>query len=311
MLGRRSLRIKVMQTLYGWELDHDIPLSKLRALLQTQTDKAIWLFLTDLCYLVEICLYSKEDKAKRMAKFIKTDDDLRATSTIASNVIIRYLQNHTVFNDLVKKHGIFYNVSREVIKTIYNDLYATGFYKTYAALAEPTLEQDRQVIISLLREVINEHPALEQQLEEIFPNLDDDQPLLLHIISKYVEEFDPEKNNFFSGLELWEEEKKFAFELLDKTVEHHEEFIRLIQPNLQNWDMERVAVLDLILLKMAICELLYFPTVPVKVTINEYIDISKFYSTPRSKDFVNGLLDKIKNQLTEQGAIKKYGRGLL
>ena len=98
---------------------------------------------------------------------------------------------------------------------------------------------------------------------------------------------------------------------MDKTIEHNKELSELIEPNLKNWEMDRVAILDLILMKMAVCELKYFPTIPVKVSINEYIDISKSYSTPKSKDFVNGVLDKIKNQMQGRGEIKKFGRGLM
>jgi N utilization substance protein B len=110
---------------------------------------------------------------------------------------------------------------------------------------------------------------------------------------------------------VWAEEKKFALELLTKSIAYNDELNTAIEPNLKNWDMDRVAILDLILMKQAVCELLYFPTVPIKVTINEYIDISKMYSTPKSKDFVNGVLDKVKNQLLASGAIKKTGRGLM
>jgi N utilization substance protein B len=135
--------------------------------------------------------------------------------------------------------------------------------------------------------------------------------LLQHVISKFIEGFSEDKNQFLSTLDVWAEEKKFALELLTKSIAYNDELNTAIEPNLKNWDMDRVAILDLILMKQAVCELLYFPTVPIKVTINEYIDISKMYSTPKSKDFVNGVLDKVKNQLLASGAIKKTGRGLM
>lgn len=300
-----------MQALYGWELDREVQLQKLEGMLRTQTEKSVALFLTDLLYLVEICNYSMVDKAKRLAKYIKTEEDLNASTAIAANTIVKYLQNDSAFQESLRKQGIRNYVNEDVVKKMFTDLAALPEYKTYSANTQPTLEQDREIVISILRDIMSRSKELEQQLEETFPNLDDDQSLLLHIISKYTEEFTPAKSNFLSGLEVWEEEKKFAFELLEKTVKYNEELTNLIQPNLRNWEMDRVAILDLIMMKMAICELMYFPTVPIKVSINEYIDISKFYSTPKSKDFVNGVLDKVKAQLQEQGAIKKYGRGLL
>ena len=116
---------------------------------------------------------------------------------------------------------------------------------------------------------------------------------------------------FLSCLATWEEEKKFGVDLLKKCYKHNEELTKDIEPNLKNWEMDRIAALDLVLMKMAVCELKYFPTVPVKVSINEYIDISKIYSTPKSKDFVNGVLDKTKLQLIELGLVNKQGRGLV
>jgi N utilization substance protein B len=159
--------------------------------------------------------------------------------------------------------------------------------------------------------VFSGNKSFEHHLEELFPNFDDDNSLLQHVISKFIEGFSEDKNQFLSTLDVWAEEKKFALELLTKSIAYNDELNTAIEPNLKNWDMDRVAILDLILMKQAVCELLYFPTVPIKVTINEYIDISKMYSTPKSKDFVNGVLDKVKNQLLASGAIKKTGRGLM
>ena len=136
--------------------------------------------------------------------------------------------------------------------------------------------------------------------------------LLTHLIQKYVEGFTEEDENAFIGsIAVWEEEKKFGTDLLKKCYKHNEDLTKDIEPNLKNWEMDRIATLDLVLMKMAVCELKYFPTVPVKVSINEYIDISKIYSTPKSKDFVNGVLDKTKLQLIDQGLVNKQGRGLV
>ena len=179
-------------------------------------------------------------------------------------------------------------------------------------MAKPTFEEDKEIIQFILRKVFQSNKDLENHLSELFINYDDDDALLLHIICKYIDTFDLEKKDtFFQSMDIWEEEKKFAMDLLAKTIQQNDELIALIQPKLKNWEMDRVAILDLILLKLAVCELKYFPTIPVKVSINEYIDISKLYSTPKSKDFVNGVLDKVKNELLEKGEIKKFGRGLV
>ena len=312
MLGRRNLRIKVMQALYAWEMDHDTPVMKLEGQLKTQIQKSITLYLTDLTYLVEVCQYSMVDKAKRLAKYIKTEADQKASTTIAANAVVTFLQEDIQLAATVKKEGVKNYIDEEVVKALFVDLCARQKYIDYCALEKPSFEEDKEIIQFILRKVFQTNKDLEHHLEELFLNYDDDNALLLHIIGKYVDGFDPEKKDtFFQSMEIWEEEKKFAMDLLEKTIDKNDELIALIQPKLKNWEMDRVAVLDLILLKLAVCELKYFPTIPVKVSINEYIDISKLYSTPKSKDFVNGVLDKVKNELIDKGEIKKLGRGLV
>lgn len=312
MLGRRNLRIKVMQVLYAWEMDRDIPLTKLETHLSEQIQKSVQLYLTNLLYLVEVCNYSMVDKAKRLAKYIQTEEDNVASTTIAANSIIQYLQSNDAFLALVKKEGIRNHIAEDVVKKLFNELSTKPKYKEYSALAQPTLEQDKEIIAFILKKIFQSEKDLEHHLEEIFINYDDDYTLLIHVTGKYIDAFSADKpDNFFQGLDQWEEEKKFAIQLLIKTIQNNEELTAIIEPNLKNWEMDRVAVLDLILMKLAVSELKYFPTIPVKVSINEYIDISKLYSTPKSKDFVNGVLDKVKNGLLEQGGIKKHGRGLM
>ncbi len=312
MLGRRNLRIKVMQTLYAWETDKDTPLHKLEGHLKSQVQKSVSLYLTNLLYLVEVCNYSMVDKAKRLAKYIKTEEDTNARTTIAANRIIQYLQNDVQFTEPVKKDGIKNYVDDNIVKALFTELAAKPKYKEYSALDAPTVEQDKEIINYIIKKLFDGNKDLELHLEEIFINYDDDNGLLLHVLTKYVDSFDAGKKNvFFPGLSDWEEEKQFAYNLLSKTINSDEELVAIIEPKLKNWDMDRVALLDLILMKMAVCELKYFPNIPIKVSINEYIDISKFYSTPKSKDFVNGVLDKVKNEMLDKGEIKKFGRGLM
>ncbi len=312
MLGRRNLRIKVMQSLYAWEMDNETPVMKLEGQLKTAVQKSITLYLTNLTYLIEVCQYSMVDKAKRLAKYIKTDEDKNASTTIAANAIVKFLQEDTMLAAGVKKDGVRHYVDEEVVKSLYLDLCARPKYKEYCALQQPTLDEDKEIFNLLVRKVFQGNKDLEHHLEELFINYDDDNALLLHIISKYVDTIDLEKKDtFFQSMDIWEEEKKFAFQLLEETIEKNDELTAIIKPKLKNWEMDRVATLDLILLKLAVCELKFFPTIPVKVSINEYIDISKLYSTPKSKDFVNGVLDKVKNELIEKGEIKKFGRGLV
>jgi N utilization substance protein B len=252
------------------------------------------------------------DKAKKLARYIQTEEDKSTRTTIAANAIVLFLQEDTTFNSLVKKEGLRNHVADDIVKKLFNELITKPKYKEYSALDHPTLEQDKEIITFILKKIFQAEKDLEHHLEEVFINYDDDNSLLLHVTTKYIEAFAAEKkDNFFANMNVWEEEKKYALQLLAKTIQNNEELTALIEPNLTNWDMDRVAILDLILMKLAVCELKFFPTIPVKVSINEYIDISKLYSTPKSKDFVNGVLDRVKNGMLDKGEIKKHGRGLM
>ena len=312
MLGRRSLRIKVMQVLFGLEMNPDVPLALLEKDLDKSMARSMRLYLTNLSYLVAVCEYSMVDAAKRMARHVKVEEDKNISTQIAANRIVQFLKVNTRFEALCKQEKIYNYVSEEVTKKLFDELKAKPKYKEYAQLKNPDLANDMEIVGLLVKRILATSEELETHLEEWFQNYADDQQLLTHVLLKYVDGFNPEnESSFLEGISQWETEQKFARELLRHYVANSEVLAAAIKPNLANWDMDRIAILDLVVMKLAVCELKYFPTIPVKVSINEYIDISKLYSTPKSKDFVNGVLDKTRKQLQETGEIKKQGRGLV
>ncbi len=146
----------------------------------------------------------------------------------------------------------------------------------------------------------------------MFPNWQDDVDVVAQFILRSIDKYNPDSQKlYFPMPETYEESFSFGKDLIAKTLEREEEFAEMIKDKLLNWELERIATIDMILMKMALAELLWFPYIPVKVTINEYIDISKDYSTPKSKEFINGILDKLTHTLKEQGNIQKRGRGLV
>ena len=148
-------------------------------------------------------------------------------------------------------------------------------------------------------------------MEDAYAEWVDDKSLIIGAIKKSLKKLPAEDNFFLKFFPEDETIKDFGLELLEHTFEHNKALLEYIKPTLKNWDHERLAVLDMILLKMAITEFIHFPTIPTKVTLNEYVEISKTYSTPKSKDFINGILDKILQELDADGKIQKEGRGLL
>lgn len=312
MLGRRNLRIKVMQTLYVRELHDEETLKFLEGQLKSNLHRSNMLYLTMIQYIIEVCLYVLEDKNRRLAKFLKTQEDLKLNTILARNKVVEALIADETLQLYFKQEKVGQYIDTDIIRQLYLEVTEKQRYKEYIKLEEATIEADVDILAYIIKHVLTKNKTLDKHLEETFVNMDDDSGTLWMVLQKYVESF--EKNGtapFVDAISYWEKEHPFALELLRKAYQHNQEITEVIRPFLKNWELERVAVMDLLILKLAMCELLYMPTIPIKVTINEYIDISKFYSTPKSKDFVNGVLDKAKNQLMDEGLIKKQGRGLV
>ncbi|MBL7800644.1 MAG: transcription antitermination factor NusB [Chitinophagales bacterium] len=313
MLGRRSLRVKTMQVLYGYELNKESELSSLELQLIRNMDKTVTMYLLYIAYLNEVCQYSLVDTALKMAKYIQTDEDKKANTNLAAHPLFIKLNESNEWRTLLSSEKIHSYIDKEVVRSLFLVLRDKPKYKEFCAIEQPTQKQFNDILIYMLKKVFSDNENLEGILEEKFNNHDDDAFLLLHLLQKYIDGLkeDMDISVFIQSIRTWQEEQRFARELLKLYYKHDAELQKIIEPNLKNWDMDRIAVLDMVLMKMAICELLYLPNVPVKVSINEYIDISKIYSTPKSKDFVNGILDKVKFQLIAQDLIKKQGRGLM
>ncbi|HRN95383.1 MAG: transcription antitermination factor NusB [Chitinophagales bacterium] len=301
-----------MQTLYVRELHDEESLKFLEGQLKNNLHRSNMLYLTMIQYIIEVCLYVLEDKNRRLAKFLKTQEDLALNTILARNKVVEALRADETLQLYFKQEKVSQYIDADIIRQLYIEVTEKQRYKEYFKLEETTIEADVDILAYIIKQVLTKNKTLDKHLEETFVNMDDDSGTLWMVLQKYVEGFVKSGTAPFSdAISYWEKEHPFALELLRKTYQHNEEITEVVRPFLKNWELERVAVMDLLILKLAMCELLYMPTIPVKVTINEYIDISKFYSTPKSKDFVNGVLDKAKNQLMDEGLIKKQGRGLV
>lgn len=313
MLGRRSLRVKTMQVLYGYEMNNSLSLLALEQQLERTIEKTVSLYLAYLVYLNELAQYSLVDAAIRLAKFIKTEEDKNTNTHLAASPLLKNLFENDTWNAFLAKHKTQALVDKEIVKSLFNQLKTKQRYKDFCANNSPSVQQQNELLVYIVKKILADNDLLESVLEEHFGNFDDDSFLLLHLLQKQLESLKEDANPaiLIEAVQTWNAEQRFPLELLKQYHRHHEDITKIIEPNLKNWDLERIAILDMTLMKLAVCEMLYMPTVPVKVSINEYIDISKIYSTPKSKDFVNGVLDKIKFQLIESGQIKKQGRGLV
>ncbi|MDX2001231.1 MAG: transcription antitermination factor NusB [Chitinophagales bacterium] len=311
MLSRRNIRIKVMQTIYAHESgSYNNMVIAEKALLKS-IQNAYTLALYNLYIVREVALYARKEAKMRAAKKLPSQEDLNFNTRIAESPLAVALENNTAFNDLIKEHKVHLMESEEVIKSLFKKLIGRPEYKRYLAQLA-TLESEKGILSVLLNKVMLHDELYTSHVEELFTNWIDDQAPVLFKLNQLLGDVDFEAEiSKRESFQPDEEDEEFARELFSKTVSNDEDFGQLIAPKLQNWDLERIASLDMILMKMAICELMFFKNIPIKVSINEYIDISKIYSTPKSKDFINGILDKLMNQLKNEGRIKKQGRGLM
>ncbi|GAB3542580.1 transcription antitermination factor NusB [Pontibacter brevis] len=235
----------------------------------------------------------------------------------------RFLQNHVVQRLLQSKsyqqHIIRRNISWgsdiSEIRAVYkNILKQDEAFLNYLSLPNPSLEDDLEIVKHIFKNIIFKEKNLQSLFEEQDLNWVENKAIVKSLVNKTIKIFGEEAEGEVQLLDLsanWEDDKAFFEELYFQTVQEEDKYEAMISESVKNWDVERVAMLDKIILKMALCEMHIFRSIPVKVTINEYIEISKLYSTPKSKQFINGVLDKMAQELTSRGEIRKSGRGLI
>lgn len=304
------MRVKVMQVLYSYQQSQNKDLSFFEKQLLRQVDKVYEQYLLLLLLLLRIARYAEDDARERASKYIPTSEDLNANTRIASNEFILLLENDKHFKQLLKARKVFIPNEQELVRSLFRELAATPEYAVYCKQEEFSFETERAFIAQVFR-LLNGSAVLEQALEESDINWPVNKEVVRSMVKKTLKTYTRE-NPWLSPLsQNWSEDKDFIVTLLRQTIANDEEFQGYIAAKTRNWDVERIALMDTILMKMALCELLKFPDIPVKVSINEYIEISKEFSTPKSKLFINGILDKVLSDLRAEKKIVKSGRGLI
>ncbi len=310
MLSRRNIRVKVMQLLYWMGRDPKVSRPELFKQYFTSVNQSFELFLYSLLGYMEIAAYSRIDAKNRAAKHLQTEEDKAFRAHLVNNPYFQSLSSNKDligrFNSLKLKDKI----DKDLIRMAYMEFARTKQYIQYAINANPTPAEHKQQLLNLLK-TISKMELYVGDLEDKYENWVDDESLISGTLKRTIKAL-PLDSHFLEELMPNDETVKiFGENLLRKTIEKDKELLNLIEPVLKNWDAERVAIIDMILLKMALAEFLYFPTIPTKVTLNEFVELAKTYSTEKSKEFVNGILDRLLKTLTEQDQIHKEGRGLI
>ncbi|HEY1024943.1 MAG TPA: transcription antitermination factor NusB [Sphingobacteriaceae bacterium] len=314
MLNRRHLRVKVVQALYAYhqsETKEAKPFEK--ALLQS-VDKVYEMYIWMLALLVEVADHSVVNAEERANKYLPSEEDLNASVQLHKNTFIAALRDNPQFVAGMAKYKPSWSFDPEIARTVFSTLKGSPEYVAYLQQSDRSVKAEKDIVRHIFKKIILKSPFVEQAFEEKFINWPVDRDVLQALIAKTFKNFTsevPYENQLAQLTPDWSEDRPFIIDLFNKTLGYEQEYQELISQKTKNWEAERIAMMDTLLMRMAITELVHFSSIPVKVTINEYIEIAKEFSTPKSNSFINGILDKILADLKSAGKIRKFGRGLL
>ncbi|WP_276134080.1 transcription antitermination factor NusB [Polluticoccus soli] len=308
MISRRNIRVKVMQTLYtvATTEPNDQELNKKTGakLLDEKLNHSLDLFTISILYITRVAQYAELDARQRASKYLPTQEDLNVSTKIAGNEFLWQVLSNQTFIEKTKEAKITHAVDEEWIKKLYQQLTKTPEYKEYAVEQSRDAKKEKAIIQFIWQKQMLENEALQEHFSEELPHWEDDKEMTEMLMENFFKS--NQKINFLNLISA--EKREYAHNLMRTVIDKTDYCMEFIKPKLVNWDAERVALIDLLLLRMGVCEMLYFPTIPTKVTINEYIEIAKLYSTPQSGQFVNGVLDNILKDLEKENLINKQER---
>jgi len=313
MLNRRHLRVKVLQTLYAYNQSEDKQVAKFEKSLLKNVDQVYEMYVWLLNLLIEVADFTAIDAEGRARKHLPSENDLNSNLRLQDNVFIEALRKNDKLIDLTKKYHVSWSFDPEIAREIFQNLKKTDEYKAYLSQDDRSIAAEKDIIKFIFKRIILQLPLVDQVFEEKFINWQLDKEILQALVAKTFKNFSsniPSENHLAELSPNWDEDKEFLLDLFILTVGHSDEYQGYISGKTKNWEADRIALMDTLIMRLAICELINFSSIPVKVTINEYIEISKVFSTPKSNTFINGILDKILAELKTSGRIRKHGRGL-
>ncbi|MFI3280173.1 MAG: transcription antitermination factor NusB [Rikenellaceae bacterium] len=312
MLSRRLLRIKALKALYAHlQTESDNMLASEKSMLGS-IDKAYDLYFQMLLLPVEVARFAEARQALAKEKKLPTYEDLNPNRKFVDNAVIRLIENSDLVNDYAAKRNLTWSQDTDLIKSIYTSLLEKESYKSYMTSGESSLKEDIAFIENFFIKDMQECEALDEALEDLSLMWDNDLSFVLPLVIRTISSIRPSHTELkIMSKYKSSEEADFVRTLFQKAIINYNKNQEYIERFTSNWDLERIVFMDNMIMNMAMTELISFPSVPVKVTMDEYIEIAKSYSTPGSSTFINGVLDRIVNSLTAEERINKVGRGLI
>lgn len=302
MITRRNIRIKVMQLLYAIDTTNEPAAFKNPVqTLDKKFSKTRELLIFLLYNILAVAKYAETDAKNRAAKNITTAEDLNVNTKISGNLILWKIVEDISYQQAIMEYKTALITDEEITRKLYLELAETNEYKLYITEQSRVKKDEVNILNFIFNSLLLPSELFTSYAEDKFDNWDDDIEMLQIIIGKYLNQLHSVESQVLLDTDKW----NFAKNLLNTCLEKRSYLMEIITPKFKNWDADRIAALDMIIIQMGVSELLYFETIPTKVTINEYIDLAKEYSTQQSSQFINGILDNIHKDLLAKGKINK------
>jgi N utilization substance protein B len=313
MISRRLLRVKILQVLYADFSKHDQTISQSEKELFFSINKSYDLYYLFLLLPIELVKVDEQRLDAVSQRLIASNDLIETSANFSTNKFVELVRKNWQLSRYVSENKVGWVKNPELIKNLYNQIREREYFIEYLQKSTTTFDEDKALILKILEEEVSIFEPLDSTLEDISIFWNDDIDFVLSMVIKTLKTFKetdgPEKT--LMPLFKNEEDREFVKKLYRKVAINHDEYNTLIKDNAQNWEFERIALMDVLIMQMALAEMIEFPSIPVKVSLNEYIDISKDYSTANSNTFINGILDNVVKDLTAKKVIMKVGRGLM
>ena len=311
MISRRLIRIKVFKVLFSRISSGSSSFLAIEKELLLSCDKTLELYYFILSLPLALKYVAEQKIEAGLKKHQPTLEEINPNMKFVENKLILLLENDEELRGFCSKRGLNWFDYLPFVKKLYKTVSETSYFETYMSSQSSSLDEDIKLVCAILENELDECAELESILEDSNLYWIDDLAFVINIITKKLYSVRKDEVLSHPTVFLKDEDKDYALRLLNVSMIRYDEYIELMSKYVINWETDRLAAIDILLIVMGIAEAVSFPNIPIKVTINEFVELSKFYSTPNSKVFVNGMLDKILLALQEEGIIEKSGRGLV
>ena len=307
MINRVLIRLKVIQVVYAYYQNGGKNLDAAEKELFYSLSKAYELYKYLLTLMIEVTQFADRRIDNRRHKLRPTEEDLNPNTRFIDNAFMAQLMQNTQLAEFRANQKRTWDDEGDFVKHLFEKIEQTKAYQEYMAKETLTYEDDRELWRKLYRSTIAQNETIDEILEEQSLYWNDDKAIVDTFVLKTIKRFEPENGADQDLMPEYkdDEDKEFARKLLRTAITGAEAYRKLMENNAKNWDMERFAFMDILIMQVALAEIFAFPSIPVSVTLNEYVEIAKMYSTPKSGSFINGMLDSIVNQLKSENKLNK------